>query len=116
MARPAHPRRRGDAHRPDRRCREEVFYRCWLQTRLEALWGRGAGVLAASLAFALMHLGSHGADLDPVLRVSSVVAAQGTMGLVAGYLWSRYRRLWPPILLHVLVNGLLVAVHLVGLM
>ena len=75
---------------------EEIFYRFWLQTRLEAVGGPFFGVLAASLLFALMHLGSHGESLTWDLRLVAVIAQQGTFGLLCGYLWSRYRRLWAP--------------------
>ncbi|OYO24090.1 hypothetical protein CGZ93_04525 [Enemella dayhoffiae] len=94
---------------------EEVFFRRWLQTRLEVLSGPILGLLVAALAFGLMHLGSHGQGLwwwpD---RVAAVVAQQGVVGLLLGYLWSRYRRLWPPILLHIGINGLPVLVFLSG--
>lgn len=93
---------------------EEVFYRYWLQSRLEARLGRWPGTLLASLVFALMHLASHGGDLGVGSRLASVVAVQGVFGIAAGLLWSRYRRLWLPILLHLGTNGLLVVVHLVG--
>lgn len=93
---------------------EEIFYRYWLQTRLEAIGGRWFGILAASLVFAAMHLGSHGRELAWDLRIVAVIAQQGTFGIISGYLWSRYRRLWAPILCHILANGLLVAVHLLG--
>lgn len=93
---------------------EEVFYRYWLQTRLEAFGGRWFGILAASLVFAFMHLGSHGRTLAWDLRLVAVIAQQGAFGIVCGYLWSRYRRLWAPILTHVLANGLVVALHLLG--
>ena len=94
---------------------EEIFYRYWLQTRLEALGGRWFGILSASLLFAGMHLGSHGQTLAWDLRLVSVIAQQGTFGIVCGYLWSRYRRLWAPITTHVLFNGLGVVLYLVGL-
>lgn len=94
---------------------EEVFYRYWLQSRLEALAGRWTGILAASLFFALMHVVSHSAGLEPDLAVTTVIASQGVTGLVLGYLWSRYRRLWACILVHVALNGTLVALHLGGL-
>lgn len=87
---------------------EELFYRRWLQTRLEA-WLRGGlgawpGIAAASLAFGLMHLGSHGTG-DPLRDLASVVVNQGTAGLMLGVLWWRFRALWAIIATHILMNG-----------
>lgn len=94
---------------------EELFYRYWLQSRLEALTGRWAGILLASVIFGLMHLGSHGAGLGLDLVITTVIASQGVFGVVAGYLWSRYRRLWVCVLVHVAHNGTLVVLYLMGL-
>lgn len=94
---------------------EEVFYRYWLQSRLEALAGRWTGILAAALLFALMHVVSHSAGLTPDLAVTTVVAVQGVTGPVLGCLWSRCRRLWACVLVHVALNGTLVVLHLGGL-
>ena len=86
-----------------------------MQSRLEALAGRWTGILAAALLFALMHVVSHSAGLTPDLAVTTVVAVQGVTGLVLGYLWSRCRRLWACVLVHVALNGTLVVLHLGGL-
>nr|WP_157551606.1 CPBP family intramembrane glutamic endopeptidase [Kineosphaera limosa] len=83
---------------------EELFYRRWLQTRLEALLGPWLGIALASLAFAFMHLGSHGTGNLP-LDVARVIAAQGSFGLFMGVLWWRYRNLTLVVLAHLLVNG-----------
>ncbi|MEJ5913990.1 CPBP family intramembrane glutamic endopeptidase [Pseudokineococcus sp. 1T1Z-3] len=83
---------------------EELFYRRLLQTRLEALLGGGPGVVLTSLAFALMHLGSHGTG-DLVADVARVVVAQGTFGLFVGVLWWRYRNFTLVVVAHVLANG-----------
>ncbi len=82
---------------------EEVFYRAWLQTRLEVLYGRWPAILASALLFAAMHV-SH---IDPEavgIGIASVVAAQGMFGLMQGYLWARYRNIWVIILVHAIVN------------
>jgi uncharacterized protein len=55
---------------------EELFYRRWLQSRLEAALGAGPGIALASLAVALMHLGSHGTG-QPLLDVARVIVIQG---------------------------------------
>lgn len=93
---------------------EELFYRRWLQTRLEAVLGAWPGIALASLAFALMHLGSHGTG-EPLLDVARVVVAQGSFGLFVGVLWWRYRNLTAIILVHVLVNGWPVLAYVIGL-
>ncbi|MCM0639563.1 CPBP family intramembrane glutamic endopeptidase [Cellulomonas wangsupingiae] len=93
---------------------EELFFRVWLQTRLEALLGRWGGITVATLAFALMHVGSrqHGGAL---VEVSGAIVVQGLgFGLVAACLWSRYRNAWLVVLLHVLANGFGIAVLLLG--
>ncbi|MFE3455356.1 CPBP family intramembrane glutamic endopeptidase [Nonomuraea sp. NPDC059194] len=82
---------------------EEVFYRAWLQTRLEVLYGSWPAILGSALLFAAMHV-SH---LDPGalgVGIASIVAAQGVFGLMQGYLWARYRNIWVVILIHVIVN------------
>ncbi|UZN03006.1 CPBP family intramembrane glutamic endopeptidase [Cellulomonas sp. S1-8] len=91
---------------------EELLYRVWLQTRLEALLGRWGGIAVAALVFALMHVGSrHGQG--PLVEVAGAVVVQGlTLGVVAGYLWSRYRNAWLTVALHVLANGYVVAAAL----
>lgn len=94
---------------------EEVLYRRLLQTRLEALGGPGVGILAASLLFGLMHASSHGDG--PLWETAlQAIAVQGTTGIALGVIWSRWRRLWACVLAHVLLNGLVVAVHLLGLL
>ncbi|MEU7899286.1 CPBP family intramembrane glutamic endopeptidase [Nonomuraea sp. NPDC049152] len=82
---------------------EEFFYRAWLQTRLEALYGRWPAILASALLFAAMHV-SHINPEAIGVGVASVVAAQGMFGLMQGYLWARYRNIWVIILTHTIVN------------
>lgn len=92
---------------------EELLFRRFLQTRLEALCGRWTGILLASLLFGLMHLFSHG--VGPLGESAvRVIALQGTTGIALGVLWSRWRRLWVCVLAHVLLNGLGVVLHLLG--
>jgi membrane protease YdiL (CAAX protease family) len=83
---------------------EEVFYRGWLQTRTETLLGRWPAIALSSLLFAVMHLPRFVEDGDLLLGLASVIAFQGTFGLLQGYLWSRYRNLWMPIAVHIAVN------------
>lgn len=83
---------------------EEVFYRGLLQTRLESLIGRWPAIAATSILFAAMHIASH-VHLDTLaVDLATIVAVQGTFGVMQGYLWSRYRNIWAPIVIHVAVN------------
>ncbi|WP_327092368.1 CPBP family intramembrane metalloprotease [Nonomuraea sp. NBC_01738] len=82
---------------------EEFFYRAWLQTRLEALYGRWPAILASALLFAAMHV-SHINPEAIGVGIASVVAAQGMFGLMQGYLWARYRNIWVIILIHTIIN------------
>lgn len=93
---------------------EELMFRRFLQTRLEALAGRWTGILVASILFGLMHSFSHG---DGTLGENAVraIAMNGTTGLALGLMWSRWRRIWVCVLAHVLLNGFGVLLHLVGL-
>jgi membrane protease YdiL (CAAX protease family) len=90
---------------------EEVFYRGWLQTRLEALYGRWPAILGSSLLFALMHT-SHVRLEAPLLGLASIVAFQGVFGLMQGYLWSRYRNIYVIVFIHVIINLVLVPILL----
>lgn len=82
---------------------EEVFYRGWLQTRLEMLHGRWPAVLATSLLFAFMHIERVPAGAIE-LGLASTIAYQGMFGLMQGYLWSRFRNIWVIIAIHIAVN------------
>lgn len=83
---------------------EEFFYRRLLQSRLEAALGPWPGIALTALAFALMHLGSHGTG-EPLADIARVVVAQGSFGLFVGVLWWRYRSFWAIVLAHLIVNG-----------
>jgi len=83
---------------------EEVFYRVWLQTRLEALLGRWPAILLVSMLWSIWHVAIQGSgqwDID----VATVIANHGVTGLFLGYLWARYRRVWVIILIHGLMNA-----------
>lgn len=90
---------------------EELFYRRWLQTRVEAVLGPWAGIGVTSLLFALMHLGSHGTG-NLWLDVARAIALQGTFGWFMGVLWWRYRNLTVVVLAHLITNGWGVVVYL----
>ncbi|MFI6821320.1 lysostaphin resistance A-like protein [Micromonospora sp. NPDC050187] len=83
---------------------EEVFYRRWLQTRWESILGRWPAIVLASLCWAVWHVGIQGIGrLGDDL--ASVAVNQGVTGLFLGYLWSRYRRMWPLLVVHGAVNA-----------
>ncbi|TDC86627.1 CPBP family intramembrane metalloprotease [Nonomuraea deserti] len=86
---------------------EEVFYRAWLQTRLEVLYGRWPAIIAQALLFALMH--SSRLHPDALLTsLATIVAFQGVFGLMLGYLWARYRNIWVIFFIHTMTNLILV--------
>jgi membrane protease YdiL (CAAX protease family) len=72
---------------------EEIFYRVLLQTRLEAL------------LFAAMHVHRYGDG--PAWEITAVIlVSSGGLGLLTGYLWSRFRNVWALIVLHGAANAL----------
>ncbi|MGL5440860.1 MAG: lysostaphin resistance A-like protein, partial [[Mycobacterium] stephanolepidis] len=68
---------------------EEVFYRGFVQTRLESLVGRWPAIATASVLFAAMHIASHVHATTLAVDLATIVAVQGTFGVMQGYLWSR---------------------------
>ncbi|MEK4663158.1 CPBP family intramembrane glutamic endopeptidase [Priestia sp. FSL H7-0729] len=83
---------------------EEVFYRVWMQTRLEALLGRWPAILLVSILWSIWHIAIQGNgqwDID----VATVIANHGVTGLFLGYMWARYRKIWVIILIHGLMNA-----------
>ncbi|MDP9640936.1 membrane protease YdiL (CAAX protease family) [Actinopolyspora lacussalsi] len=83
---------------------EEIFYRGFLQTRLESLVGRWPAIMVASLLFAAMHLPTHLHSGSVVTGLATVLVYQGLFGVLCGYLWSRYRNIWIVIAVHIVVN------------
>ncbi len=83
---------------------EEIFYRFWLQTRLESLYGRWPAIVVSALVWAAWHAAIQGGAGLP-LDLASVVANQGVTGLLLGYLWSRHRNPWLLLLAHGLLNA-----------
>lgn len=73
---------------------EELFFRGWMQRRLEGALGPLAAVTIGGLTFAVMHG-------DPVQSTGVLPA-----GLLLGYLAWRTRSLWPAVLGHAVFNGL----------
>lgn len=88
---------------------EEVFYRRWLQTRVETVLGHTSGILWVTVLWALWHIGLQSIgrlDLD----LSAVLAGHAMTGIFLGMLWSRYRRMWPILLVHGLLNATLLLI------
>lgn len=83
---------------------EEVFYRVWLQTRLETLLGRWPAILLVSILWSIWHVAIQGSG-QWGMDVATVIANHGVTGLFLGYLWARYRRVWGIILVHGLINA-----------
>ncbi|MER6950570.1 type II CAAX endopeptidase family protein [Nonomuraea sp. NPDC000554] len=83
---------------------EEVFYRRWLQTRWEHILGRWPAIVLASLLWAAWHVGIQGTGHLPA-DLASVFVNQGVQGLFLGYLWSRYRLMWPILVVHAAMNA-----------
>ncbi|MFF1820096.1 CPBP family intramembrane glutamic endopeptidase [Kribbella sp. NPDC058245] len=83
---------------------EEIFYRRWLQTRWEQLLGPWPAILISSIAWAVWHVALQGRG-ELGIDLASVLVNQGVQGLFLGYLWSRYRRMWPLITVHGAVNA-----------
>ncbi|RKD69565.1 CAAX prenyl protease-like protein [Sinobaca qinghaiensis] len=82
---------------------EELFYRVWLQTRLEVLLGTWPAVCATAMLWALWHTAIQGGgSLD--LAITNAIVYQGVIGLFLGFLWAKYRNVWVLILIHGLMN------------
>ncbi|WP_328807861.1 CPBP family intramembrane glutamic endopeptidase [Nonomuraea antri] len=82
---------------------EEVFYRRWLQTRWEHLLGRWPAIVLATLLFAAWHVAIMGTG-QLLTDLAGVFASHGAYGLFLGYLWSRYRLMWPILAVHGAIN------------
>lgn len=82
---------------------EELFYRVWLQTRLEALLGTWPAIMASSLLWAIWHMAIQGGDSADI-AFSNVLVNQGVIGLFLGLLWAKYRNVWVLIIIHGLIN------------
>lgn len=83
---------------------EEVFYRFWLQTRLESRCGRWPAILLTSLLWAAWHSAIHGGN-GLLVDSAAAVLNIGVTGLFLGYLWSRHRNPWLLIAVHGFMNA-----------
>jgi uncharacterized protein len=78
----------------------EVFFRVWLQTRLEILYGRVPGILLAAAVYALAQLILRPIPGEYLASAASGLVIYGGVGIFLGYLWARYRNIWPVLLAH----------------
>lgn len=83
---------------------EEVVYRRRLQTRWEHVIGRRPAIVLTSLLGAAWHVGIQGTGHLPT-DLSSAIVDQGVLGLFLGCLWSRYRLMWPILVVHGAMNA-----------
>ncbi len=90
---------------------EEFFYRRWLQTRWEQWLGPWAAILIASIVWSVWHIAIQGRG-ELGIDLASALMNQGVLGLFLGYLWSRYRLMWPLITVHGAINALPVLLSL----
>ncbi|MGK2869124.1 MAG: lysostaphin resistance A-like protein [Mycobacterium sp.] len=84
---------------------EEFFYRRWLQTAwTRAFGGPWPAIVLSSIVWASWHIAIQGtgALADDL---ANVIANQGILGLFLGLMWSRYRVMWPLLVVHGLLNA-----------
>lgn len=91
---------------------EEVFYRRWLVTRLQAIVGTAAAILWSAIAWSAWHAAIQGVgSLD--VDLAAVIARHLPMGVFLGLLWTRLRRMWPILTVHGLLNSVPVLLGLI---
>ncbi|WP_344238584.1 CPBP family intramembrane glutamic endopeptidase [Kribbella hippodromi] len=90
---------------------EEIFYRRWLQSRWEAILGRWPAIVLSSVLWAGWHIAIQGTG-DLPKDLASAFVNQGVLGLLLGYLWSKYRVLWPICTIHGAANAVPVLLSL----
>ncbi|MFS0723094.1 CPBP family intramembrane glutamic endopeptidase [Paenibacillus sp. 1P07SE] len=83
---------------------EELFYRVWLQTRLERLLGVWPAILLTSILWAIWHIAIQGTG-EWQLDLATVIANHGVTGIFLGYLWAKYRNVWVLFIVHGLINA-----------
>lgn len=83
---------------------EEVFYRRWLLTRWRVVLGPWAAVALSAVVWASWHIAIQGTG-DLPLDAMNVLANQGVSGLFLGFLWLRYRVMWPLLVIHGVWNA-----------
>jgi len=79
---------------------EELFFRGYVQGRLQQVLSPGAAVAVTSTLFTLLHGQYHGVDAFSIATIASLFI----LSVVLGVLYQRSGSLLPPILLHALIN------------
>lgn len=82
---------------------EELFYRKWLQSRLEAALGIWPAICVSAVLWALWHTGIQGSG-GLIDSTAHALVLHGLMGLFLGYLWAKYRNIWLLIFIHGMMN------------
>lgn len=83
---------------------EEAFYRRWLLSRAQAWLGVWPAIVVSSLLWSLWHVAIQGTgDLD--VDVASAIVTHALTGVFLGYLWIRYRLMWPLLAVHGALNA-----------
>ncbi|KXP14108.1 hypothetical protein AXK60_21725 [Tsukamurella pseudospumae] len=83
---------------------EEVFYRRWLLTRWRAALGPWPAVAISAIVWAAWHIAIQGSG-NLAGDAVNVLANQGVSGLFLGFLWLRYRVMWPLLVIHGVWNA-----------
>ncbi|QYA44234.1 CPBP family intramembrane metalloprotease [Macrococcoides bohemicum] len=81
---------------------EELFYRSWLQSRLEPLLGFLPAICITSILWALWHMGIQ-YHSNFLLTFTNVIVFHSITGIFLGLLWLKYRN----IIINIFVHGLL---------
>ncbi|WP_412521560.1 CPBP family intramembrane glutamic endopeptidase [Staphylococcus simulans] len=81
---------------------EEVFYRVWLQTRLEHL-GILSSICISTLLWSLWHAGIQGQGNLLELSAHALVT-HALAGIFLGFFWAKYRNIYLLILIHICMN------------
>lgn len=82
---------------------EELFYRKWLQSRLEAALGIWPAICVSAVLWALWHTGIQGSG-GLIDSTAHALVLHGMMGLFLGYFWAKYRNIWLLIFIHGMMN------------
>lgn len=82
---------------------EELFYRKWLQSRLEAALGIWPAICVSAVLWALWHTGIQGSG-GLIDSTAHALVLHGMMGLFSGYFWAKYRNIWLLIFIHGMMN------------
>ncbi|WP_017598658.1 CPBP family intramembrane glutamic endopeptidase [Nocardiopsis lucentensis] len=87
---------------------EEIFFRAMVQTRLEFILGRWAGIAATSTVFALAYAITQPHDAVAQIRGQDMVTdlglsllTYGVSGVLYGYLWTCFRNVWITVILRI---------------